>query len=214
MSGVLCSFVGGTYASGFDPNTPIGTSIEGGYFGGLINDNGTVYALIVSPKSSGDSSSIQYKTTDTLQGGLTSRTNGPANTEAVNDSNHPASQFVSGLSIGGFTDWYIPALDELEVLYYNLKPTTASNVTNHGVNTNAVPSRGSTYTSGNPAQTSVSAFQSGNSEAFNVNRSYWSSSDTNSNGTLEIIFFADGDLLNTSPDGQRDVRAIRRVETA
>lgn len=212
MSGVLCSFVGGTYASGFNTNTPIGTSIEGGFYGGLINDGGTTYALIVAPKSSGDSASIQYKTTDSLQSGLSSRTDGPANTEAVNDSNHPASQFVSGLSIGGFTDWYIPALDELEVLYYNLKPTTTNNVTNHGTNTNAVPPRNSDYTTGNPAQTSVSAFQSGNSEAFSVNRSYWSSSDINSNGTLEIIFFGDGDLFNTTPDGQRDVRAIRRVE--
>jgi hypothetical protein len=35
-----------------------------------------------------------------------------------------------------------------------------------GTNTNAVPSRGSNYTAGTPAQTAATDFQTGNTEAF------------------------------------------------
>jgi hypothetical protein len=36
---------------------------------------------------------------------------------------HPAAQFCVNLSIGGFTDWYLPARYELDIAYFNLKPS-------------------------------------------------------------------------------------------
>jgi hypothetical protein len=89
---------------------------------------------------------------------------------------HPAAHFCNNLSIGGQTDWYMPAKNELEVCYFNLKPTTTSNNTSVGINPNAVPARASNYTSGNPAQTSAAAFQTGGAEAFDYGR-YWSSTE-------------------------------------
>jgi hypothetical protein len=93
----------------------------------------------------------------------------------MNDASHPAAQFCEGRTSGGFTDWYMPAKNELEVCYYNLKPSTTANVTFRGTNPNSVPARGSSYTSGTPAQTSAAAFQSGGAEAFDSIRQYWSS---------------------------------------
>jgi hypothetical protein len=74
--------------------------------------------------------------------------------------------FAKGLRLVAFSDWYMPAQNELEVCYFNLKPTTTSNDTGSGTNTNAVPSRGSNYTAGTPAQTAATDFQTGNTEAF------------------------------------------------
>jgi hypothetical protein len=62
------------------------------------------------------------------------------------------------MNIGGYTDWYIPSKDEMEVVYRNLKPTTANNVTSSGANASAVPPT-SNYTTTNPARTALTAFQ-------------------------------------------------------
>jgi hypothetical protein len=73
----------------------------------------------------------------------------------------------------------MPALNELEVCYYNLKPTTTNNVTGSGTNTNAVPSRGSNYTAGTPAQTAATDFKLENTEAFaSISNIYWSSTES------------------------------------
>jgi hypothetical protein len=79
---------------------------------------------------------------------------------------HPAAQFCENLSIGGYSDWYLPARYELDIAYENLKPTTASNNTSWGINPYSVPERTVNRTAGAPAQTSVAAFQSGGAEAF------------------------------------------------
>jgi hypothetical protein len=94
----------------------------------------------------------------------------------MNNASHPAAQFCEGLTIGTFSDWYMPAQNELEVCYFNLKPTTTSNNTSSGTNTNAVPSRGSDYTAGTPAQTAATDFQTGNTQAFAA-FFYWSSTE-------------------------------------
>lgn len=187
----------------------IGSSFEGGYYAGKINDGGTEYYLIVAPKATGESSSKQWKTSRTSTTGTDSVIDGPTNSANMNNSSHPAAQFCEGLSIGGFTDWYMPAKNELEVCYYNLKPTTTSNDTGSGTNTNAVPSRGSNYTASVPAQTSATAFKSGGAEAFAADI-YWSSTAISGLYAQRQSFGSGGQIAGFK-DSSSYVRAVRRL---
>ena len=109
----------------------------------------------------------------------------------------------------------MPAKNELEICYYNLKPSTASNNTSSGVNPYAVPARANTYTSGVPGMTSASDFQTTNSEAFNYGGAgyYWSSTQMANNvNNASMQYFLTGSNTGASAkDSNRRVRAIRRV---
>jgi hypothetical protein len=190
-------------AGGFDPNTPIGTAIEGGFFAGLIShtaDGVATHALIVAPRATGASgtgypitTNLRWKTTASTTTGTGSAFDGAANTAAMvaaGIASHPAAQFCVNLSIGGYSDWYLPARFELDIAYQNLKPTTTSNSTSHGINPYSVPERTVNRTSGNPAQTSVSAFQSTGAERFEFASSvnHWSSQEFSSAFAWVFIF--------------------------
>lgn len=199
-----------TTAASFGPTT-IGEAYGGGYYAGKINDGGTQYYLIVAPKASGENSAKQWKTSQTTTAGTTSVIAGPTNSANMNDASHPAAQFCEGLTIGGYSDWYMPAKNELEVCYYFLKPTTDANSTSYGSNANAVsPEPISTnYTSGSPAQTSATIFRTGNSEAF-ASDYYWSSTEYSSTNAWAQRF-TNGNQTNASKDGSNYVRAVRRL---
>jgi len=191
----------------------IGQAYEGGYYAGQISTAGNDvadYNLVIAPKSSGQNNSKQWKTTNTTTSGTDSNIDGPANSSTMNNASHPAAEFCEGLSIGGYSDWYMPAKNELEVCYYNLKPTTTSNNTGVGTNTNAVPSRGSNYTTTVPGQTSATDFLgSTGTERFDSS-DYWSStqqSDTNA----WRQFFGTGNQDHDGKDFNLRVRAVRRV---
>jgi hypothetical protein len=188
----------------------IGSALGGGFFAGQINDSGTIYNLIVAPKSSGENSSKQWKTSNTTTSGTTSVIDGPTNSTNMNNASHPAAEFCEGLTIGGFSDWYMPAKNELEVCYYNLKPTTGTNNTSSGTNTNAVPSRNSNYTAGTPAQTTVAAFQDGGAEALASSEPYWSSTEFNTTNAWYQTTNT-GNQDNASKTISLYVRAVRRV---
>lgn len=216
MSGVLCSFVGAS----FGPDAPevIGESFGGGFYAGKVNDGGTEYYLIVAPKSSGETSGsgLQWKTSETTTSGTTSVVDGPSNTSAMISAGavaHPCGNFCNNLSIGGFTDWYMPALNELDIIYFNLKPTTDSNSSESlPTNSNAVPARTTSYTAGNPSQTTVTAFQSGNSEAYRTDRNYWASTERASNGgDAKRFSFFGGSESNSGKTSTFLVRAVRRI---
>jgi hypothetical protein len=180
------------------------TSVDGS---GTLTDWSVMakFRVIVAPKSSGENSSKEYKNanTGTIAAAGTLTEGLKATLALVADGNstvYPAAHFCNDLSIGGYSDWYLPARDELELIYRNLKPVTNNNYTvanrptgatpnyqnlgslgdtsaSHGVNNNSNP-QGVAYTAGSPAQTSVAAFQSGGAEAmtFGSNR-YWSSTE-------------------------------------
>jgi hypothetical protein len=193
----------------------IGSAYEGGFFAGQISTSGNGVAthnLVVAPVSSGDSQA-QWKNVLTSSSNALSDIDGPQNTADIvaqgSSTVYPAAYFCDTATIGGFTDWYMPAKNELEVCYYNLKPTTASNNTNSGTNTNAVPSRGSNYTSGTPAQTAAADFKSTGAEDF-VDTDYWVS-------TRHTTFYARKQRFDTGYQGfngvtnTNRVRAVRRV---
>ena len=193
----------------------IGDAYGGGFYAGQISTAGNSiadYNLVIGPVASAENSSKQFKTTNTSTAGAKSVINGPANSSAMNDVTHPAAQFCEGLTIGGFSDWYMPATNEIEVCYYNLKPTTTSNNTSYGINANAVPARASNYTAGTPAQTSATDFKDTGAEDFTAGF-YWSSTQNSVVPLYKVIQqnFSDGSQALADADDSRRVRAVRRV---
>lgn len=197
------------------PPSTIGQAYGGGYYAGQIGVSSVAtHYLVVAPLSSGQTQN-SWKTSSDLTTGTDSVINGPANTAAMiaaGAAAHPCGQFCDNLTVGGYSDWYMPAKNELEVCYYNLKPTTGANNTSSGINPNAVPARASSYTSGDPAQTSVAIFQTGGSEAFSTPQ-YWSSTQVGGAKPFaaEYQTFSNGFQNDTGKTYSLRVRAVRRV---
>jgi hypothetical protein len=196
------------------PALPIGAAYGGGFFAGQIGVSGVAtHNLVVGPVSSAQDNNKVYKNANTATTGADSVIDGPQNTaDIVADGNstvYPAAHFCNDLVIGGFSDWYMPAQNELEVCYYNLKPSTTSNSTSSGINANAVPARASNYTAGNPAQTTATDFQTTGAEDFAANL-YWSSTDASAT-QARLQYFSTGYQNSYNKNNSFRVRAIRRV---
>ena len=209
MSGIQQMLTGGTPRP-----TIIGQAWGGGFYAGKINVSGTQYYLIVAPKASGENSGIAWGTYGVTTG-ITSDINGPTNSAslAALGAAYQAAVFAEGLTIGGYSDWYLPAKNELEVLYYFLKPTTTANVIGSGSNTNAVsPEPISTnYTSGSPAQTSAGiGFRTGETNAF-ASTDYWSSTENDIYSAWAQDFLNGFQSAYVSKNYSHYVRAVRRI---
>jgi len=209
-----------------------GAAAAGGFFMGVIDTiQGTIdaadayqtgdrFALLVSPKdleggrgtSTGD---LEWDTraasSPTVTGAMT-RWDGLSATNAVlalGNGEHEVHNYVAGLrssdpvpATEGGSDLYVPALDELELLYRNGKPnaednrtdgqsgssTFPSSTTTHGVNPSADPT-GSGYSNNprNPDESPLDAFKAGGSQVLDLER-YWSTTEAD----------ADGDAADTS----------------
>ena len=193
------------------PPTVIGQPYGGGYYAGQIGVSSVAtHYLVVGPKASAEVGSTQFKTTSTNDSGATSDINGPSNSSSMNNASHPAAQFCEAVTTGGYTDWYLPAKNELEVCYYNLKPYNNSNNTSVATNPNAVPARASNYTAGNPAQTSAAAFRVSGGEDFNGDK-YWSSTQRTAAYGWPQSFYTGYQNPYEQKYFPRWVRAIRRV---
>ena len=192
----------------------IGSAFKGGFFAGQISTAGNGiadYNLVIGPVASAQSTTLQWKTSSTATPGTLSVINGPANSAAMNNASHPAAQFCEAVTAGGFSDWYMPAKNELEVCYYNLKPKTNSNNTSSGINANAVPARASNYTAGTPAQTSATDFKSTGAEDF-ATSAYWASTEDAVgyyNAWNQGFYY--GNQFTYGKIGTRLSRAVRRV---
>jgi hypothetical protein len=204
----------------------IGEPFGGGFFAGYIShtaDDNPTHALIVAPRDTGATgtgytltTNLRLKTANTATFGTTSNFDGAANTAAMvtaGIANHPAANFCVGLSIGGFSDWYLPARYELDIAYFNLKPGTTANSTGSGSNIYSVPRRNINNTATYPAQTALTAFNT-SSQGF-VADIHWSSSEAG-NTVGWILNFNNG--FQSSPDtfqgnktDLRRVRAFRRI---
>ena len=199
----------------------LGEPWGGGYFAGYIShtaDGNPTHALIVAPRETGATGSgytlttnLQWKTAATTTTGTTSAFDGAINTAAIvaaGINDHPAAKFCVDLSIGGFSDWYLPSRYELDSAYFNLKPSTAANFTFTGTNDYSVPKRTANYTSTYPVQTYVAAFKT-SAEAF-IGDFHWSSTEQSATntGSMDLGAGGQGNNLKTS---LRRVRAFRRI---
>lgn len=202
------------------PEPTPGQAYGGGYYVGKIVIGGKTYALVASPKSKGESpTTLTWKTTSNATTGTGSLNDGWSNTQtmiAAGATLHPAANYCRNLNIDGYTDWYLPSVNELEILYRNLKPGTGANITTstgrpngpNGYNPSSVPI-GAAYTSSDPAQTSITAFKTGGSEAF-IENYYWSSTQYSSSYAW-YQNFGNGTQLNYFKNVASYVRAVRKV---
>lgn len=169
------------------------------------------WKVIVAPKAQGEVGAVQYRTANGADPeACRTLTNGPASTAAMEALNagtvlYPAARWVTDINngggINGYQDWYIPARDELELLWRNLKPVTNNNYVGerpvsaftynrdanistlgqNGTNDNSEPI-GAAYTATNPAQTAATPFRSGGTEALTFGSAYyWTSSEFSAN---------------------------------
>jgi hypothetical protein len=221
-AGVAVAALAPTVSAGAGVAEPnIGDAYGGGYFAGYIShtaDGVATHRLIVAPAATGASgtgytisTNLRCKTAASSTTGTTSQFDGAANTAAMvtaGINSHPAAQFCTELTIGGFSDWYLPARYELDIAYENLKPTTASNSTSWGINDYSVPKRTANRTTSAPGQTAVTAFQSGQAQRFQATN-HWSSAEIAGANSWRHNFDS-GLMSSTSKTTFLAVRAFRR----
>jgi len=158
-----------------DPTpTQPGAPFAGGFYGGHIRIAEAIFAIVWAPKAEGETTGAWLGKYDDVPGAR-STFDGMANTVAMAEASSAIGNWARGLSIGGHTDWCVPARDVLELGYRLLKPTTEENACSFrdGDNAASVPP-GFPYADDDPVQTLATAFQSGGAEAFEPSW-YWSS---------------------------------------
>lgn len=190
----------------------IGTAMGAGFYAGRILIDGDPFALIVAPKADGEHKPTIWIPNYKDVPGAKSYNDGLANTQAMAEAGSNLAKWALGLEIGGANDWYLPAQDELEIIYRNLKPTTDKNSCwgRSGINLSAFePTR--PYTPDFPPQTPAEAFQQGGAEAFTADR-HWSSTQPASHSDYAWSqSFARGTQEYYLTDHKLRARAVRRL---
>jgi len=210
---------------------------------------GLRYALIVSDKSleggrgsvpaaglpTGD---LEWDTQDRGgEAGCFTRWNGLDATNVIiakNDTSYEAHDFIEAVrsqypavATPGGSEWYLPAMDELELLYRNFKPNNADNDTRDfpknfpgsnpsGKNLSSVP-EGFNYENSPriPDVTFLDLFKEGNAQSLDQLR-YWSTTDADEGGRAWNQYFTvsgNEGLQLASPKyyPSLSVRPVRRV---
>ncbi len=193
---------------------------------------------IIAPKAQGESAALlalKFENTD-MPTATQTLTEGWEATNAMvaagTDTEYPAAHWARALVINGYSDWYIPARDELELAWRNLKPQVIDNYIGarynspinyrkdgaysdsaftQGVNLNSSP-QSPAYTLTDPAQTDALAFRVGGSEEFAWNSYFWTSSEASAAFAWIQHWNASypGTQLNNNKTSLRRVRAVRR----
>lgn len=128
-----------TYAGVLTPSN-FGDPYQGGFYAGRIQLGTSIYAIVVAPKSIESTLAAVSSTINTagiLGTGCRSIDDGWSNTNhivetikpLVGTTTFPAAEYCYNLSYGGYTDWYLPSIMELELAYRTLKPGSSSNST-------------------------------------------------------------------------------------
>ena len=121
----LSSYTEASFLTSSQQVPVMGEPFQGGYYSGRFTLGGSIYALVVAPKAQGENyypGSLvgdYYNVTTTG----TSVIDGLANSNKGTASGNAAEKFCRSLTIGGFTDWYMPSYYELELMYFYLSPS-------------------------------------------------------------------------------------------
>ena len=237
-------FMEGTVVSRSDTQLTLEiTSVEGsGTFSSWVI--AARWKVIVAPKSGGENGSVMYKNANTAAPATAwTLTSGKRATDAMiaadTSTVYPLAHWaaslrtMNGSGLSGYDDWYIPARDELELIWRNLKPVTNANyitqdrynaaaytsnankddlAQQHGLNRNSDPA-GAAYTASIPGQTAAAAFQSTGAEKMEFGSVwYWSSSEssaTNAWNQYYLTSFPGNQGFNNKTFNYR-ARAVRR----
>jgi len=176
---------------------------QGGYYAGAVQwPNGQIYDLVIAARADRPSQAgygfgqSQWSTTEVAltvspATAIVYSYDGASATAAYAAAGFIGATGINGVTINGFSDWYVPSITELYAVYRSLKPTTQDNATSSrtgysyssiGITANGQNPRavGGAFaaTAEDPARTTVAAFQSGGAQAFSGNpygNFYWTS---------------------------------------
>src|SRR5690554_4014462 len=115
VAGTNITIVGNTISAtgGSSNDFYLGQDTLGGIvFYIYIGSDGNQHGLIVNKNES----TAQWQSSSTTTN-ATRSWDGVYNTGLMTSS--PAANYVNGLTDGGFTDWYLPSIDELSILWHN-----------------------------------------------------------------------------------------------
>jgi len=190
----------------------LGTSMDGGFYAGRIYVGEQPFALIVAPKTEGEHDETKWIAEYKDVPGSLSYFDGLANTKAMAEAGSKLAKWALDLRIGGLDDWYLPAQDEMEIIYRNLKPTAQPNscYARSGINLSAItPTR--PYTPDFPLQTPAEAFRAGGEQAFEAEW-YWSSTQ-HASASVNSWYqdFINGYQDDHGKSAELRARAVRRL---
>lgn len=197
----------GTVTGATGASLSINCTSFGGFGSGANWSINVRYRVIKAPKASGETNNLAWKNANTLapssSGTLVEGLKSTTGLVAAGDASvYPMAHWCRNRNIGGYTDWYMPSRDEMEVLIRNLKPGTVANSTANrptgsvhnyqnqgaypdltnanGANRNSDPN-GAVYTTTVPGQTTPVAFRTGGAEALvavvTAGSGYWTSTE-------------------------------------
>lgn len=191
----------------------IGTPMEGGHYIGAILLPDGLYGIAKAPKALGDFADVNYGPYSNVAGAL-SFVDGRVNTLAMAEAGSELAKRILNLRINGKDDWYLPALDELEIGYRNAKPGEAKNYmyARSGINLHSAPFS-HPYTADDPAQTTIEIFRKGGAECFEEDALYWTSTQyAGASGCAWCQDFSDGDQSDWLKGIKHRGCAVRRFK--
>jgi hypothetical protein len=119
---------------------------------------------------------------------------------------YEVTQKVSNLSINGYTDWRVPTIDEMRIMFREFKSSSLQNDTRYGATDKVTPPLGN-YTEEAPGVTALPSFLYRGGEQ--ISGIQWTQSETDSYNAL-VVHMTTGyeNVQHKSRDYQ--VRAVRR----
>ena len=172
-----------------------GKTYQGGLIAYLNTTTGTGLIAAATDQSTGIQWTMSAHQSTTVPNGATDITNGSANTASIvaqagvpaAGGDNYAAYLCDTLTLGGYTDWYLPSKDELYLLYKNLHRYGCSA---------AVPGG----TDNTPCATSVGGF---------ANNYYWSSTEYDFSAAWKQDFYFGSQYSSGGKSFILDVRAVR-----
>jgi hypothetical protein len=182
----------------------------GGIFSHLYMHGIQRRALILAPNAGGLFRDVRWHKDWVDVPGALSFYDGLANTSAMFEAGSELAIGIRALRLGGFQDWCLPAIDQLEPVYRIFKPGTAKNYcwARSGINLSAIPPSWP-YTPDSPVQTEIEGFRLGEAEAFEEGWYWTSTQHPGGRGYAWMQYFSDGYQLYFSKGYSCLARAVR-----